>query len=97
MFNKIFRIVLALVVAMTLAFASTALAAETTYEKRFEEMDTNDDSYLDREEFIANYEGVDAEKTFEKIDKDKSNTLSKEEWVEYKSKKKDKERKDKSE
>ncbi|TVM14840.1 hypothetical protein DPQ33_16580 [Oceanidesulfovibrio indonesiensis] len=97
MFNKIFRIVLALVVAMTLAFASTALAAETTFEKRFEEMDTNDDSYVDREEFIANYEGVDAEKTFEKIDKDKSNTLSKEEWVEYKSKKKDKDRKDKSE
>lgn len=97
MFNKIFRIVLALVVAMTLAFASTALAAETTFEKRFEEMDTNDDSYVDREEFIANYEGVDAEKTFEKIDKDKSNTLSKEEWGEYKSKKKDKDRKDKSE
>ena len=83
---QVFRIILAFMVAGTLAFASTAYAGGDKYEGHFGDMDTNGDEIVNQEEFVAFFkDNADPAGAFTIIDQDSSGSLDHDEWHAFKS------------
>ncbi|QJT09248.1 hypothetical protein [Oceanidesulfovibrio marinus] len=80
---RLYSVILAALVAITLMFAGIAIAGEGADES-FRSMDVNGDQMLDPNEFAQGYEGTsDAQAEFDAADEDMSGTMDATEWAKY--------------